>query len=264
MSNTTYKAISKQKETYREQRFLKFPPIFYVLYPIPQILLETFCVVIPPGVAGLEVENAVVGVADVVEVAEPEVVFVVDLELAEPEVVFVGILFVALVCVGDVAEPQASVDIALAFDVLVPLSVFVVEVGNSGLPKFHVFPNVHHYAISSSSVELDGEVFVHSSIDVRTNDGLCSILSNLGLHQNRNLGHAYNKPNPGYNNVSDTNDLPMDATTNHSRKTDPLVYKVQRTHRSYRATLLLPEVPQIRRVVAEKFQYLYLPLPLLE
>jgi hypothetical protein len=179
-------------------------------------------------------------------------------------VVFVGILFAAFVSVADVAEPQASVDIALAFDVLVPVSVFAVEVGSSGRPKFPVFPNVYHYAISSSSVEPDDEIFVGSSTGVRTNDGLCSILSNLGLHQNKNLERCYNKPSPGYNNVSDTNDLPMGATTNHSRKTCLHLYKEQRTHRLYQATLSLPEVPQIRQVVAEKFQYLYLPLPLLE
>jgi hypothetical protein len=229
--------------------------------------------VIPPGVAGPEVGNAVVGVAEtqlvvsavaVVVVAEPEVVFVVDPEVAEPGVAFVGILFVALVSAADVAEPQASADIALAFDVLVPVSVAAVEVDSSGRPKFHVFPNVDHYASSSSSVELDGEVFVGSSTDVRTNYGLCSILSNLGLHQNKNLEHGYNKPNRDYNNVSDTNALPMGATTNRSRKTSLHLYREQRKRHSYQAILSLLEVPQIPQVVAEKFQYLYLHLPLLE
>jgi hypothetical protein len=78
--------------------------------------------------------------------AEPEVVFVVDLEVSEPEVVFVA----------DVAEPQASVDIAVAFVVLVPVSVVVVEVDSSGRPKFLAFPNVDHFASSSSSVEVVG------------------------------------------------------------------------------------------------------------
>ena len=87
------------------------------------------------------------------EVVEPEVVSVAA-ELspgavvlaAEPEVVFVA----------DVAEPQASVDIAVAFVVLVPVSVVVVEVGSSGRPKFLAFPNVDHFASSSSSVEVVG------------------------------------------------------------------------------------------------------------
>jgi len=69
--------------------------------------------------------------------AEPELL------AAEPEVVFVS-------------EPQASVDIAVAFVVLVPVSVVVVEVDSSGRPKSLVFPNVDHYASSSSSVEVLG------------------------------------------------------------------------------------------------------------
>jgi hypothetical protein len=119
--------------------------------------------VIPPGVAGPEVENAVVGVAVVSEVAEPvvdvvaavvvepEVVFVADLEVSEPAAVFV-----ALVSVADVAEPQASVDIAVASHVLLPVSVVGVEVDSLGYPKFFAFPNVDLYATCSSSVEAVG------------------------------------------------------------------------------------------------------------
>jgi len=84
-------------------------------------------------------------------VVEPQVVFVVDLEVSEP-----GVVFVAVVSVADVAEPQASVDIVVAFVVLVPVSVVVVEVDSSGRPKFLVFPNVDYYASSSSSVEVVG------------------------------------------------------------------------------------------------------------
>jgi hypothetical protein len=76
-------------------------------------------------------------------VVEPEVVFVVDLEVSELGVVFVS-------------EPQASVDIAVAFVVLVPVSVVVVEVDSSGHPKFLAFPNVDYFASSSSSVEVVG------------------------------------------------------------------------------------------------------------
>jgi len=85
------------------------------------------------------------------------------------------------------------------------------------------------------------------------NRGFYSILSNLGLHQNRNLGHCHNKPNPGYNIVIDTNGLPIAATTNHSRKRGPHLYLDQRRHRLYQVSLPLPEVPQIRRVGAEKY-----------
>ena len=121
------------------------------------------------GVAGPEVENAVVGVAAasevdgpgvvfvvVPEVAGPEAVSVVVLEVAGPGAVFVGIVFFALVSVADVAEPQVSVDIAVAFDVLVPVSVVAVEVDSSGRPRFPAFPNVDYYASSSSSVEAVG------------------------------------------------------------------------------------------------------------
>ena len=118
----------------------------------------------------------------------------------------------------DVSEPQAFVYIAVAFVVLVPVSVAVVEVDSSGRPKYLAFPNVDHFATSSSSVEVVGWESVHSPTGARTNYGLCSILSTLGLHQNKNWEQFYNNSSPGYNNVSDTNDLPIDATTNHSRK----------------------------------------------
>ena len=87
----------------------------------------------------------------VVLVVEPEVVFVVDLEVSEP-----GVVFVAVVSVADVAEPQASVDIAVAFDVLVPVSVVVVELYSSGRPKFFAFPNIYSFPNCSSSVEVVG------------------------------------------------------------------------------------------------------------
>jgi len=133
---------------------------------------------------------------------------------AEPEVSELGVVFVAFVSLADVVEPLASVDIAVAFVVLVPVSVVVVEVDSSGRPKFLSFPNVDHFASSSSSVEVVGEESVH------------------GPHQNKNLEHCYNNPSPGYNNVSDTNDLPMDATTNHCRKRCPHLSQGQHRHTS--------------------------------
>ncbi len=129
-----------------------------------------------------------------------------------------------------VSELQVSVDIAVAFVVLVLVSVVVAEADSSERPRFLAFPNVDCFANSSSSVELVGEESVHSPTGARTNFGLCSILSNPGLHQNKNLEHYYNNPNPGYNNASDTNDLPIDATTNHSRKTNPHQCQEQRKH----------------------------------
>ena len=41
-----------------------------------------------------------------------------------------------------VSEPQASVDIAVAFAVLVPVSEVAVEVDSSGRPTFFAFPNI--------------------------------------------------------------------------------------------------------------------------
>ena len=88
--------------------------------------------VILSGVAGSEVENALLGVAAVPDVAGP----VVDLVVAvvEPAVVVVffvlvsvseaaePVVFVAVAFVADAAELPVSVDIVLAFLVLVAVS----------------------------------------------------------------------------------------------------------------------------------------------
>ena len=195
-------------------------------------------------------------------VAEPEVFALVSVaaelslevvsvvaELSLEVVVLVsepGVVFVA-----DVAEPQASVDIAVAFVVLVPVSVVVVEACSSGHPKFLAFPNVDPFAKCSSSVEVVDQESVHSSIGAHANYDLCSILSNLGLHQNKNLEHCYNNPSPGYNNVNDTNGLPKNATTNHSRNRSLHQCQEQRRH-MYQVTQLTLVVRQIRWVVAEE------------
>src|SRR4030067_2840695 len=86
-------------------------------------------------------------------------------------------VFLDLEAVSVAAQPEVSVDIAVAFVVLVPVSVVVVEVDSSGRPKFLAFPNVNHFASSSSSVEVVSEESVHSPIGVRPNYGLCSIPS---------------------------------------------------------------------------------------
>jgi hypothetical protein len=66
------------------------------------------------------------------------------------------VVFVAVASVADIAELRVSVDIAVAFVALVPVFVVVVEVDSSGRPKFLAFPNVDHFASSSSSVEVVG------------------------------------------------------------------------------------------------------------
>jgi hypothetical protein len=106
-------------------------------------------VVAEPEVFALAFAAAELSPEVVVLVVEPEVVFVLDLEVFEP-----GVVFVAVVSIADVAEPQASVDIPAAFVVLVPVSVVGVDVDSSGCPKFLAFPNADHYASSSSSVEV--------------------------------------------------------------------------------------------------------------
>jgi hypothetical protein len=182
-------------------------------------------VVVHPEASALLFVAADLSPEALVSAAEPGVVsVVVDPEAlvsaAEPGVVSV-VVDPEVVSAAAVGGPRASVDIAVAFAVLLPVVVVVSEVDSPGRPKFLAFPNVDHYASSSSSVEVAGLESVHSSIGARTNYGLCSILSNPGPHRNKNLEHWRNKPSPGYSNVRDTNDLPMDATTNHSRKTSP-------------------------------------------
>jgi hypothetical protein len=88
-------------------------------------------------------EPVVAVVAEAVsEISEPvvaaaAVVFVVDLGISELLVVFVALLSIA-----DVAEPQVSVYIVLAFDVLVPVSAVSVVGYSSRRPKFFSFPNI--------------------------------------------------------------------------------------------------------------------------
>lgn len=190
----------------------------------------------------------------VVLAAQPEVVSGVDLEGSEPGVV----------SDADIAGPPAPGDIAVAFDDLVPVAGVLIEGDSSGRPKSRAVPNADHSASSASSVEVVGEESVGSPTGARPKHGLCSNLANRGLHQNKNVAHGHNKPTPGYNPGSDTTDLPMDATTTHSRKTGLPLYQARRTHCSYQASLSQPEVPEIRWGVAGKFQYLCLPLPSLE
>jgi hypothetical protein len=242
-------------------------PTFYVLPPLLQVFLEAESVAVAePEVFVLVFAVAELSAEVVVLAAEPEafvLVFgVAEPEVCEPGVVFVSVVFVALVSIADVAEPRAAGDIALPFDVLVPVSVVAVDADSSGRPRFLSFPNIYYCANSSSYFAVVGKESVHSSTGARTNYDLCSVLSNPGLHQNKNLGHCYNNPSPGYNNGSDTNDPPIDATTNHSRKRGLHQFQEPRRHTSQVSRLTLA-VRQIQWAVAEKFQYLYLPLTLL-
>ena len=164
----------------------------------PESIFEPEAVFEPRGIFGPEVAFEPEAVFEPEVAFEPEVVFEPEAvfepeSIFEPEVVFeprdIFEPEVAFVVSADVAGPQASVDIAIAFAVLVPVSGVVVEADSSGHPKFLVFPNVDHYASYSSSGEAGGKEFVHSSTGAHTNYGLCSTLSNLGLHQNKKVGH---------------------------------------------------------------------------
>jgi hypothetical protein len=160
-------------------------------------------------------------------------------------VVFEPVVFVA-VASADVAEPQVSVDIVLAFVVLIPVSVVVAWVDNPGRPMFFSFPNIGYSASPSSSVEVVDEESAHIAIGARSNYGPCNALSNLVQRHNKSLEHDYNSPNHGYNSVSDTNDLATDATTSHSRKKDLPLYREQRRHYWFRAILPQSAVLRIR------------------
>jgi hypothetical protein len=189
-------------------------------------------------------------VVSVVAEPSPEVVALA----AEPVLISEsGVVFVAVVSVADVAEPQASVDIAVASVVLAPASAVVAEVDSSGHPTSVPFPNVDCYSTSASSVEVVGDQSVHSATGARTNYGCCSILSSLGLHHNKNLERCYNNPSPGYNTVSDTNHPAMDATKSHSRKTSLHLSQEQRKHWAHQVALSHPVVLQIRRVAVDRY-----------
>jgi hypothetical protein len=183
----------------------------------------------------------------VFEAAAPEVA----LEAAGPVAVF-GPAEPVAVSGADVAEYQASVDIALASDVSVPASAAAVGVGSPGRPRSSVFPNVDHYASPSNSAEAAGWEYVHSSICARTNHDFGNVLSNQGLRQNKNLELRYSNPSPGHNTVSDTNDLPIAATRSHPRKTGLYLYQGQHIHRPYRASRLHPEVTEMQSVADRK------------
>jgi hypothetical protein len=192
------------------------------------------------------------------------VVFLVAVAAVVSEVADPAVVFVAVASAADVAGPRASVDIALVFDVLVPVSVAAVEVDSSARPRFFFFPNIDYCSSSSSSVEVFGEGSAHSSTGVHTNHGPCSIFSNQDLYHNKKLGHFYNIPTPGYNNGSDTSAHPKSATTNRSKNRNPHQYQEQHTHWANQGSRSHPEVPQIQWVAAAKFRYLHPTLPMPE
>jgi hypothetical protein len=161
----------------------------------------------------------------------------------------------AAASVADVAERQASADIPVFFDVSDPVSVEVAEGDSLGRPTSFVAPNGGYHASSSSYAAAAGKESARNAMDVRTNRDLCNILSNAGLHHNKNAEHSYNRPNHGRNNASDTNGLPMVATTSHSRKRFLHRCRVRRIHHPYQAERPPPEVPDKRWAAVAESQF---------
>jgi hypothetical protein len=125
------------------------PPFFQVFSEIALEVAEPVAVSASAELF-LEVVSVAADLEAVSVAAEPQAV----LEVAEPVAVSASAeLSLEMVLVS---EPQASVDIAVAFVVLAPVSVVVVEVYSSGRPRFLAFPNVDHFASSSTSVEVVG------------------------------------------------------------------------------------------------------------
>jgi hypothetical protein len=125
-----------------------------------------------------------------VDVFRPWSVAAAELEVVPAAAEFSPeVVFVAVVSAPDVAEPQVSVDIAVAFVVLVPVSVVAVERDSSGRPKFLAFPNVDYFASSSSSAEVVGWESFHSPTGAHTNHGFYRMPHGLLLHKS-NHSHS--------------------------------------------------------------------------
>jgi len=140
--------------------------------------------------------------------------------------------------IPDVAELQAFDGIVFVFAVLIPAPVAAVSVHNLEHPKSFSSPNIGYSASSSSSVEAVNEESVDNSKCDRANYGSDNAISNMGLRYNKILEFYRNKPNHDHNTLSDTSDLPTDATRNHSRKTGLRLHQEQRKHHWYLVTRL--------------------------
>jgi hypothetical protein len=123
-------------------------PAVVVLAAEPAAFVPVFVVAeLSPEALVLVAELEVVALVFAVVERSPAVVVLA----AEPEVAFVAVFSVA-----DVAELQASVDIAVAFVASVPVSVVGVAPDSFGHPKFLAVPNIDLFASSSSFVEVVG------------------------------------------------------------------------------------------------------------
>ena len=120
-------------------------------------------------------------------------------------------------------------------------------VSNLGHPKYFVSPNACSVPSCASFVELVGEVFAGSSMDVLATDDPCSHSSTLAVSFHKKMGPFDSRPNLSHSSVSDTSALPTDATTNHGRKRCPHLCQGQHRHPS-QVSLPPLEVRRIRWV----------------
>ena len=162
---------------------------------------------------------------------------------------FSGAVFVAVASLVYVAELQVSGNIPALSASSILVSGLPTEFYNPEHSTLLVFPSVDYYASSASSAAVAGDESVYGPIDDHTNYGPCNILSTPGLHHNKNSGHCCNIPIPGRNTGSDTNDLPTDATTIHSKKIGLQKSRGQRKRWGYLGAQLHPVAQQIRGAV---------------
>jgi hypothetical protein len=171
-------------------------PTFYVLHPFLRV--REAVDVLHPGAAAVSEVDAV----------------------AASDAVFVALLSVVF-DIADAAARRVFVGTSAAVVVLSPVSAAAACAYSPERPNVFSFPNTGCPASSSSCVEAVNEESIDNSKRSRANCDCGSILSNRGLRHNKTLGHCCNKPSHDRNTVSDTSDLPTDATRNHSRKTGP-------------------------------------------
>jgi hypothetical protein len=234
-----------------------------VLSPLLQVFRDAQAVFAAAGAVVLAAEPAVAEVSALVS-EEPELSPEVAVVAAESAAVSVAGIAVAELFAAAELSPEVvvAVDIAgtRAFDDTAPVSNFSDPVSdaeggvdNPRRPRFFAVANSHCCAKCSSSVEVVGQEFDHSPTGTRANSVPCNIVANSDPHRDRTLEHGYSNPSPGCSSVSDTSDLPTNATTNRSRRTGLWPGQEPRRHRPCRASLSPREVP--RRQWAEADQY---------
>ena len=120
----------------RRTIYVPFPPLRAFFDPWSVVIADPEAFALGSAAAELShgvVGGLIVGLAVVSSIGEP-----------------------AAVSVADAAEHQACVDIPVAFDVSIPVSLLLTGADSAGHPRFLAFPNIDLYASSSSSAEVAG------------------------------------------------------------------------------------------------------------